>query len=227
MDLARRSITSISWNTASDLISVIVLLLRSILLARLVAVETFGVYAGASAIISLATIPAIFGLDRAFIHRSEFTEDEGKAASVHFSLLSISAVVWTTCMCLGIVLFSSGPLRTALFVMTAMSSASLFCQTPLLDIGTAGYASPPGTGTGYQFGINDAHRRCLGLLGIPAVGAAFNQHRLNTDHGEHDVPMAPCVVSMFWVVERRRTLLPQVWQQNLDRFTPCRAAESW
>lgn len=108
-----------------------ILLMRSIILARLLPVEVFGVYGAASAIISIAAIPAVFGMDRALIHRSEFTQDDVAAAPIHFSLMSISAVIWTTCMFVGIWFLSDGALRISLLVLTATSAVTLLCLTPM------------------------------------------------------------------------------------------------
>lgn len=130
-DLAQRSLIAISWTSSSNLISMLVLLMRSILLARLLPVEVFGVYSAAIAIISIAAIPAIFGMDRAFIHRSEFTQDEVAAAPVHFLLMSISALIWTVCMSVGIWFLSDGALRISLLVLTATSAVTLLCLTPM------------------------------------------------------------------------------------------------
>lgn len=105
--------------------------MRSIILARLLPVEVFGVYGAASAIISIAVIPAVFGMDRAFIHRSEFTQDEVAAAPIHFSLMSISAAIWTVCMSFAIWFLSDGALRISLLVLTATSAVTLLCLTPM------------------------------------------------------------------------------------------------
>ncbi len=130
-DIAQRSLIAISWMSSSNLISMSILLMRSILLARLLPVEVFGVYGAASAIISVAVIPAVFGLDRAFVHRSEFTQDESSAARIHFSLMSISTGIWLACMSLVIWLLSDGALRISLLVLTATSAVTLLCLTPL------------------------------------------------------------------------------------------------
>lgn len=108
-----------------------ILLMRSIILARLLPIDIFGVYGAASAIIGIAVIPAVFGMDRALIHRSEFTENEAAAAPIHFSLMSISAGIWTVCMFLGVWFWSDGALRISLLVLTATSAVSLLCITPL------------------------------------------------------------------------------------------------
>ena len=43
-DLARRSVSSVGWNVAGSMSGMAVLFVRSVLLARLLPVETFGVY---------------------------------------------------------------------------------------------------------------------------------------------------------------------------------------
>ena len=85
-DLARRSTVAVAWNMASGMSGMAVLFARSIILARLLPVETFGVYAGASALVVLTSVFATFGMGGAFLHRALETEDEERAATVHFTL---------------------------------------------------------------------------------------------------------------------------------------------
>ena len=54
MSLAQRSITSVTWKIVANSISVAVLFLRSILLARWLPVNVFGIYALASSIVKLS-----------------------------------------------------------------------------------------------------------------------------------------------------------------------------
>ncbi len=89
MDLARRSITSVSWNALANFSRIGILFVRSILLARLLPVETFGVYTSAAATVGLTSAIVGFGLGDAYLHRTLETEDESGAASIYFTLLMI------------------------------------------------------------------------------------------------------------------------------------------
>ncbi len=62
MDLAQRSLTSVSWNLGATLGRFAILLVRAVLLARWLPVETFGVYGLAGAVVGLSLVLPEFGL---------------------------------------------------------------------------------------------------------------------------------------------------------------------
>ena len=132
MSLARRSITSATWNIISSLAKVIVLFVRSVLLARLLPVETFGVYALAGSIVGLSVVITSFGMGEAFLHRAPETEDEGQAAAVHFTLKSIFILIWAAVLTTGALLFTSGETRIALLLLTITTGGIQLAQTPQL-----------------------------------------------------------------------------------------------
>jgi O-antigen/teichoic acid export membrane protein len=132
MSLAQRSITSVAWNAAANVVSLVVLFVRSTLLARWLPVETFGIYAGANAVVGLSSIVVGFGMGGAFLHRTSETEDEGHAASVLFTLELILTLVWGTMLVLGAFTFASGQMRTALLLLTVTTGGIGLAGVPKL-----------------------------------------------------------------------------------------------
>lgn len=130
MSLARRSITSAAWRSASNWVSWVVLFVRGVFLARWLPVNVFGIYALASSVVSLVTIVAEFGMAGAFIHRAPETKDEDRMAAVHFTLKLIFGLSLVIILTLGAFVFTSGPLRTALLLLTATTGVNQLTQTP-------------------------------------------------------------------------------------------------
>jgi O-antigen/teichoic acid export membrane protein len=95
-------------------------------------VETFGVYAGANAVVALAGIVATFGMGAAFLHRCAETEDEERTAAVHFTLQLVLTATWTALMILGTLALTSGETQTALLLMTLTTAAAQLAETPRL-----------------------------------------------------------------------------------------------
>jgi PST family polysaccharide transporter len=116
-DLARRVISSISWNLLANFIRAGVLAVRLVVLARWLPVEIFGVYGLASAIISLSLVFPGFGLGGAFLHRSQETEDESRAVDTFFTLQFILLAAWALLVTTGTLVFATGQLRTALICL--------------------------------------------------------------------------------------------------------------
>jgi O-antigen/teichoic acid export membrane protein len=132
MSLAERSIASVGWNAVSNTAQVVILFGRSVILARLLPVDTFGVYAGATAVVSLTAILPLFGMGPAFLHRCAETEDEEHLAAVHFTLQLLFTLAWAGLMVMGALLFTSAENRVALLVLTVTTAATQFAQTPRL-----------------------------------------------------------------------------------------------
>ncbi len=130
MDIVRRSITSISWNFASNITKLAVLFARSVLLARLLPVEVFGIYGFAGSIIALTVTLANFGLDSAFIHRSPETEHEATAASIHFTLKAIMTILWAMIIIAFAITFATGIQRSAIIFLTIATAGNELTQTP-------------------------------------------------------------------------------------------------
>ena len=106
MSLARRSITSVAWNSVANWVSHIALFVRGVLLARWLPVDVFGIYALAYSVVSLVTMVAHFGMPSAFMHRVPETENEDQAAAVYFTLELASALVSVTLLSIGALVFT-------------------------------------------------------------------------------------------------------------------------
>jgi O-antigen/teichoic acid export membrane protein len=132
MNLAQRSITSVAWNSAVSLLNLMILFARYVTLRRLLSVDTFGVYAGANAVVGLTIIVAGFGMGGAFLHRARETEDEELAAAVHFTLKLIFTLSWASVLAAITGLFFDGETRTALLVLIIANSGIQLAQTPTL-----------------------------------------------------------------------------------------------
>ncbi len=132
MSLAKRSITSAVWNVIANGGKIIILFVRSIMLARLLPIEVFGIYAFASSIVGIsATLPS-FGMGGAFIHRAPETENESQAAAVHFTLKLIFTLIWAGILAIGTLIFADGQVRIALLVLIITTGGLELTQTPRL-----------------------------------------------------------------------------------------------
>ena len=121
MSLARRSINSVAWNSVANLFTLPIGLIQSILLARLLPVEYFGIHGGVLALMVLINQLFEFGLATAFLHRSPETEDEGRAVDVLFTLRFILYTLrFLTLLALGLALFSE--LRQMVLVVLAITN---------------------------------------------------------------------------------------------------------
>jgi O-antigen/teichoic acid export membrane protein len=132
MGLAKRSINSATWNTISNLIGLPVGLAQSIILARLLPIEYFGIYAGVFALIVLVNHVFEFGVGTAYLHRSAETEDEIHSINVLFSL---RLILYTARMGVYLVLafFVFSELRQlVLIVLAVMGWLTGLAQTPSL-----------------------------------------------------------------------------------------------
>jgi len=131
--LAQRTVVSIGWNFAGNAMQIGIGLGRSILLARLLAVETFGAYAWAHSVVALSAALPNFGLGSAFMHRAPETEDEDQAASVHFTLQLMLTLAWAIVLILSAVIFvKDDARRMALIWMTFITVGKRFASTPRL-----------------------------------------------------------------------------------------------
>ena len=128
--LARRAISSVSWNFFSTLLKSAVLFARSILLARLLPVETFGVYGYAGSIVALTIVLANFGMEDAFYHRAPETEQEEPAAAVHFTLKLCFTLAWAVLLAGFGQIFLTGEVRIALLALVVLFGLNQLTQTP-------------------------------------------------------------------------------------------------
>jgi len=130
MSLAQRAVSAVSWNLGTNLLKVFILLARSILLARLLPVETFGVYALATAIVTLSGILPQWGMGSAFLHRAPETSDEDHAAAVHFTLRLALTAVWLAALLALTLWLAEGALRLALVALALVFAGLYLVDTP-------------------------------------------------------------------------------------------------
>lgn len=130
MSLAQRSVTSVGWNAGTNLAKIAILLARSILLARLLPIDVFGVYALATSIVTFSGILPMWGMGGAFLHRASETSDEDQAAAVHFTLRLALIAGWTLVMIGGSVALTSGTLQLALVTLTLAFAGLHLSDTP-------------------------------------------------------------------------------------------------
>lgn len=132
MSLVRRSITSTMWNVVANFAQLIVLFIRSVLLARLLPVEVFGIYAFATSVVILSSEFANFGMGGAFLHRSPETQNEEQAAAIHFTLKLIFTLSWSVLLTGGALVFASGQTQSAILTLTATTAGLGMAQTAQL-----------------------------------------------------------------------------------------------
>ncbi|HDD24420.1 MAG TPA: hypothetical protein ENF52_03175 [Chloroflexi bacterium] len=130
--LVQRSIASVSWNVVTSFVQVVVGFARSVLLARWLPVETFGVYRWAGSIVALTAVLPIFGMGGAFLHRAPETEDEEQTAAVHFTLQLVFTLTWVAILSIAALLLTDGQTRITLLVITVTTGGSQLTQTPRL-----------------------------------------------------------------------------------------------
>ena len=130
MSLAKRSATSVAWNSAVNFLTIPIRLLQSILLARFLPVEFFGIFAGMAAVVSLSASVFDFGISGSYVHRSPETEDETESTSIYFTLRFMLSSVWAFLLILCGVIFLDGLHRYVLLVLTAFGYLSTVLETP-------------------------------------------------------------------------------------------------
>jgi O-antigen/teichoic acid export membrane protein len=131
-NLSSRTIGSAVWNIAGSSVGVVVLFVRSVVLARLLPVETFGVYAYAGVAVSLTVVVVGFGMGGAFVHRDAQTEDMNRASAVHFTLKLVFTTAWASLLIAYAMVFLDGELKLATLVLTCTTALLQIAQTPQL-----------------------------------------------------------------------------------------------
>lgn len=130
--IAQRSVNSLGWTLFTSAILTVLGFGRSVLLARLLPIDVFGVYAFATSLISLTSPFATWTAGNAFLHRTPETQDEDYAAAVLFTLKLILISIWASIIIIGTILFSTGQNRTALLVLTIISGLTQLTEVPRL-----------------------------------------------------------------------------------------------
>jgi O-antigen/teichoic acid export membrane protein len=119
MSLAQRSIRSATWNSFTNLIALPVNFIQSILLARLLPVEYFGIFAAMSSLISFSGTFFEFGFNNAYLHRSPEVMDEDQATSSLFTLRLVFDSVWLITLLLFAIFALDGVNRITLVVLAS------------------------------------------------------------------------------------------------------------
>ena len=132
MNVATRSVNSALWRTGGNLMGIAIIFIRSVILARLLPVEVFGIYAFATSIVWIASTVLSFGMGDAFIRIGDEANDEQDAADVFFSLVLLFSIFWVAIMIGGSNFLPVGPTRLALIVLTLTTFLTHIAQTPRL-----------------------------------------------------------------------------------------------
>ncbi len=130
MSLARRTVTATGWNVLASVITVAVLFGRSIVLARLLPVEAFGVYSKAQAWLTITVTLSTFGMGAAFLNRDPETLDEDRAAAVFFTLKLAFTSRWLAGVIVLALALTKGPFRLALIWLGVTASVNHLSLVP-------------------------------------------------------------------------------------------------
>ncbi|MCD4672976.1 MAG: oligosaccharide flippase family protein [Anaerolineaceae bacterium] len=98
--IAENSVKSTGWNLSANIFMTMSSFIRTYILARLLSVETFGIYGKALSFVFIALPFLWLGHEAAMLHRAPETEDEEQSAAVLFTLSLISCCIWTILMVL-------------------------------------------------------------------------------------------------------------------------------
>ncbi|MGD8623434.1 MAG: oligosaccharide flippase family protein [Anaerolineae bacterium] len=93
MSIAERTVHSTAYNATASIIQTVIQFLRTIILARLLEPNVFGIYAFASSWIIATRSFGEFGMTGALLHRAEQSEGE-IAIRVHFTLSLLFSLGW-------------------------------------------------------------------------------------------------------------------------------------
>jgi O-antigen/teichoic acid export membrane protein len=168
MNLSQRSIRSVKWNTLATVLGFPLGFVQSVMLARLLPVEYFGVVAAVNSLIGLSSTVFDFGLGNAYVHRAPETQDEEQATSIFFTLRLIFDSVWAVCL-----------LAVAWFVMSGMR------QWVLVFLVITGYLTRLSTAPQALLMRRVEHRRmaAFGMVGnltiaIASISIAWFTHSI-------------------------------------------------
>jgi O-antigen/teichoic acid export membrane protein len=93
MSIAHRSVRSSMYTMIASGINTVISFFRSILLARLIAPEIFGIYAFTTSFVLVTSSIPIFGMSSALLHRAPESEGE-EALRVHFTITLVFNILW-------------------------------------------------------------------------------------------------------------------------------------
>lgn len=128
MSLAQRSVKSSTYTITASAIQTAVQFIRSVILARILAPEDFGVYAFAFSFIVFTKSVPLFGLSAALIHRAP--ESEGEPANrAHFTLTALFTVVWGFLVAISALVLASPTNRIVIWVILLTQVIDNLTQT--------------------------------------------------------------------------------------------------
>jgi len=126
--LRQRSIESTTYNVVTSGVTTVIQFARSIILARILAPDNFGVYAFATAYILVSRAIPQFGLNSAYLHRT--AESEGDTAlRVHFTLSAVFNLIWAAIMIVLSFILLSESVRVVLWAILATEVIDNLVQT--------------------------------------------------------------------------------------------------
>ncbi len=126
MSLLQRSVSSSIYNVSANIISLSVGLVGSIVLARLLEPEVFGVFAFVTAIVQLTVALSNFGFVPAFLHRTGGeTGVTEEILRVFFTLKLLFGLAWAVLMMAGAMLFAPEETRWVFGVVIAATFVAL------------------------------------------------------------------------------------------------------
>ena len=132
MSLAERSINSAAWNVVANIVKLPVGLIHTILLARLLSVELFGIYGGVMALIAIINPFFDLGMTSAYLHRAKETEDEELALRVLFSMRFILDSLQTILLLIIANIFFGDTRKTVLIIAALTVGMTRLFGTPKL-----------------------------------------------------------------------------------------------
>ena len=131
MDLTRRTIKSVSWNFLFNIFIYIIVFIRQTILARILDLEVFGIYAFSASIVIFSLALPKFGMSSALLNRDPITEDTDEAAAVFFTLSLVFMLGWAIVIILGGYLLLDQVYYLPLTVLVLMKGLDLtVSQTP-------------------------------------------------------------------------------------------------
>lgn len=128
--LTRRSLASAGFRVSANVLAALLALGRAVVLARLLPVEAFGLYALAGALVAWSAGLGTLGMSAAILHRAPETRDEDRAAAVHFTLVAALSCLWAAVMAIIALAATTGSLRLALLTLIGSTWVANLAETP-------------------------------------------------------------------------------------------------
>ncbi len=128
--LTYRSVKSVTFQSISSLGRILISFIRTTILARLLPIEVFGVYAFAKSVVILTGEFANFGFGDAFLYQNEETQNEETAADIHFTIKLIFSSAWICILLVVVHIFSPRDYKTALLVLSGVFYLVFLSETP-------------------------------------------------------------------------------------------------